>query len=818
VEYSCVVARRPEELARAYVAWVRRRVVPILIAHLLVTVGAVYLIAHQLPLYADFSYLLPQDGPAVRDLRRLEARLNAGDSVLVVLEAPTPDARAAAMTELAAGVAAIPTDLVSRVDGDDVELRAFVKAHRHLFIPLADLERASAALAERTKAAKLKANPLYIDLDSDPGGAHDRAQLDDLRARRRDAEAKLDRPLNVSSDGKTATLQLLTAFRATDVDRGVALIGALDEIRTRVTAAHPGVAIGWAGPVVNSVAEHDGIFRGMILSSAITTLLVALVLALYFRSATLLCLLIGTLAIASVVAFGLAALTVGHLNAATAFLGAIIAGNGVNYGILLIARLLEERRRCDTFDDALAAAIMGTLRPTLIASLGAAIAYGSLVATSFRGFADFAIIGALGMLVCWIATYLLLSALLLAWGTNTRIYAGDPLVGGMLVRAIGFRRSRVVCAAAVAVGVVSAIVCVRYFAADPFEYDIKNLRSEGRAAVTARHWMSVSDHNFGRGVAGRMFIAADRLEQVPRIVAALRAREASVPEPWRTIGSIESILDIVPEDQPAKLRILAAIRKQLDDAADALEPRELDELRPPDELGAITIESLPAPLVERLRERDGRVGYLISIRPTDRLDEWDGRDLIRFATAVRRLDLGGGEIVTTSGGNVIFMDIVESLERDAPRVTALAAIGIAVMVVLLVGRNRRAVAVLLGTGAGSLLMVALCATLGVRANFLNFVALPITLGIGIDYAINVAHRHDHDAVPDPIETLRTSGAAVFICSLTTIIGYASLLVSDNLAIRGFGTASLIGELSCVFTALVLVPAFLALGSNKREVA
>jgi predicted RND superfamily exporter protein len=54
-----------------------------------------------------------------------------------------------------------------------------------------------------------------------------------------------------------------------------------------------------------------------------------------------------------------------------------------------------------------------------------------------------------------------------------------------------------------------------------------------------------------------------------------------------------------------------------------------------------------------------------------------------------------------------------------------------------------------------------------------------------------------------------------VCSLTTIIGYGSLLVSDNLAIRGFGTASLIGEITCVLTALVLVPALLALAPGRR---
>jgi predicted RND superfamily exporter protein len=142
-----------------------------------------------------------------------------------------------------------------------------------------------------------------------------------------------------------------------------------------------------------------------------------------------------------------------------------------------------------------------------------------------------------------------------------------------------------------------------------------------------------------------------------------------------------------------------------------------------------------------------------------------------------------------------------------------AAIGLVIMVVVIVGRNRRAIAVLVATAAGSLLMIAVCAVFDLKVNFLDFVALPITLGIGVDYAINIAHRHEEE--PDPIVTLRTSGSAVFVCSLTTMIGYGSLLISENLAIRGFGQASLIGEIACVTTALVLVPAMLALRSKPR---
>jgi predicted RND superfamily exporter protein len=51
-----------------------------------------------------------------------------------------------------------------------------------------------------------------------------------------------------------------------------------------------------------------------------------------------------------------------------------------------------------------------------------------------------------------------------------------------------------------------------------------------------------------------------------------------------------------------------------------------------------------------------------------------------------------------------------------------------------------------------------------------------------------------------------------------VIGYASLLVSDNLAIRGFGVASLLGELTCVSGALVLVPALSKSVGNSRHVS
>ena len=803
----------PSTSARRYVAWVERHAFAIVAAHVVALATSIYLIVYQLPLRADFAYLLPQDAPAVRDMRKLEARLRTNDTVLVVVQSPTVAARAAATAEMAAAARRIPHDLASRVDGDDAAARAFLDAHRFQLVPLPELDRARAALAQRIKQAKLDANPLYIDLDDDPAQKQaTQHELDDLRQRWREADAKLRRPSNVSADGKLAQLQVKTAMSATEVGRGQALLDALDTARAKVIADHPGVQIGFAGDLVTALSEHDAIVHGTLVSCVVTALLVGLLLALYFRSANLLILLITTLAIGTTASFGAAALTIGHLNAATAFLGAIIAGNGVNYGILLISRFLEERRRRE-LGDAVAAAIEGTVRPTLVASLGASIAYGSLAATSFKGFADFAVIGAIGMALCWTASFVLLPMLILRFARRPRA-GGAPVVGSVLVRCLGFRRSRLVVAVVGVLMVAAVGVVIHYIAADPFEYDMRKLGSDGAAARAERHWMEVSRHNFGRGIAGRTCIAADRLDQVPQIVAALRRKDEGVPSEDHTVGSIESILDVIPADQPARLARLAEIRTMLGDEAlddlDEHERAELDELRPPAHLAPITVASLPPSIRTQLTEKDGRVGYVVSVRPGPHLDELDGHDVVRFAAAVSTLDLGDGETVTTSGPSVIFANILEVVAHDGPVVTVIAAAGLVVLVLLLVGGNRRGAAVLIATCAGALFMVATCALLQLKVNFLDFVALPITLGLGVDYAINLAYRHDRAASATPCEALRTSGSAVLLCSLTTVIGYGSLLLSQNLAIRGFGAASLNGEITSVLTALILVPALLAL--------
>jgi predicted RND superfamily exporter protein len=105
--------------------------------------------------------------------------------------------------------------------------------------------------------------------------------------------------------------------------------------------------------------------------------------------------------------------------------------------------------------------------------------------------------------------------------------------------------------------------------------------------------------------------------------------------------------------------------------------------------------------------------------------------------------------------------------------------------------------------------------LHIKINFCNFVAYPITFGIGVDYAVNVMTRYMQDGQRDVTGAVRSTGAAVGLCSLTTIIGYSSLLLAKNRALFLFGATAVLGEIACLTAAVVALPALLVALRRRR---
>jgi predicted RND superfamily exporter protein len=213
-----------------------------------------------------------------------------------------------------------------------------------------------------------------------------------------------------------------------------------------------------------------------------------------------------------------------------------------------------------------------------------------------------------------------------------------------------------------------------------------------------------------------------------------------------------------------------------------------------------------------LIEADSSRGKLVLAMSGFGYEIWNADDLVRFSDEVRSLDLDHAQL----GGNAfVFADMLSAIERDGPRATLLALLGSIVVVVLVLGWTRHALVTLVSGVTGTSFMLAVCTLAGMHVNFLDFVALPITIGIGVEYAVNLAARDRDGELGGIRDVLRGVGGAVALCSFTTIVGYGTLLLSENRAIRSFGEAAILGEVACLSAALVFTPAALLALAHKK---
>ncbi len=786
-------------------------------------------LAATLPLRTDLSNLLPAHERSVRDLERIEGRTTALGLVLCAVASDDPGQRARATADLAGRIKRLDPALVADVIADDGGARAFIAEHRFLFASQADLEAARDALSSRVRRAELRANPLYISLDDPEDVAREerdeQATIDRLRAQLAAAEGPEAQPhAMVSHDGRTQVLIVQAAFPSASVSMGERLVAALGTtLEAAARAAGPGVQMGMTEDVVIAVAEHRAILGGMSVALVLTVLVVGASMLMYFRTLSGLAALLGSLAVGTLGTFGIVRLTVGHLNSVTAFLSSIVVGNGINFGIIVLARYLEERREGAPHDAALAQALRGSYTGTLAAATAAGIAYASLVITDFRGFRDFGIIGGVGMALCWFSAYTVLPALLSWFQSRGRLrIRPEPPLGRWLSRLAVARPAAVVGLAAVLTAS-ACLVSARYLASDPFEYDWQRLRSDSGMASQARRWMSRIDEAFGRQFVGGFMVGVDSAAQAGAVEKVLRSHAEDEPgvSPSRALfRKVGSIQDFIPAGQPDKLQVLGEIRRLVDRSASVLDRHdaaELQRFRPPDGLRPITVADIPEPLARRYVDRDGARGSLLFANQASRFDGWNGRDMLAFVEAVRRLDLPPD--TAFGGGAFIFADVLQAVRRAGPRATLAASIGVAALTLFIVGWGRAAAITFACLLTGTALMISGAALLGLKVNFLDFVALPITLGIGVDYAVNVvarAHAGGGGTIVGGVgNILATTGGAVVLCSWTTTVGYASLLLSSNAGIRSFGITAILGEATCLLAALVLAPALLRV-AGRRE--
>jgi uncharacterized protein len=775
-------------------------------------------------LKSDLEELLPAKAPSVLALDRARERLPGLRHLGVVVDAGEPENIRPAMrflSDLEQRVAAYPKNTVALVRGGIRAEREFLETFALQLGDPADVRtlREAVEARRRWEISRAMGGDLLDAAEDPPPAIPLQALIDKYAARQGPVPHFLDDRF-VSDDRLTAVLVIQTASEAAGFKADSAL---LERIQADVKALGfpdayaPGMRMGFAGDVASRVEETRGLVTDLGLSSAVVLALVLAVIYWFYRSWAAWPVLLIPVLFGALYTFGVVALPpldIRYLNSNTAFLASIIVGNGINSGIILLARMQEQLRAGDSVLAAIETAVEETWKPTLAAALAASAAYGSLILTDTRGFKQFGWIGGLGMPICWLATYVLAPTLMRHWGAALGRHAREARGPGPAERVANLvmSRPRWVLASSGLLFVLSVLGMAQR-RSDWLETDFSRLRRADSFVSGERYWGKRMDATLQRYLTPTV-VLTDSAEQADAVAHA--AREAA--QSGRAAGliaSVRSAADVLPATRQEALaeaqKLAAALTPSMRGSLPPEQRPLIDRFLSQKGLTAVTPADVPPALAAGLMDREGRFDRNVLIFPKLSSDTWKMATLAEFSHDIRQLVETTSPNAVVTGHLLVSNDIIDAMRRDGPRATAIA-LGVTLLVVLLAFRSwELSMLAMASLALGVTLMLGIGAWVGQRLNFTNFIALPITFGIAADYSINVLKRCQSSA--NPRDAVAHTGGAVALCSMTTVIGFGSLLVAQNGALFSFGELAVTGELTCLTTAVLSIPAFLMLYPN-----
>jgi hypothetical protein len=787
-----------------------------------------------LTLNSDFTAMLPRTAQSVRDMDEIQERFGGQQALIVTVESEDTEQLHAFVRELAPRIERMEAQNVAAVDWNLSGFEDFVEEHRHLYADLEDLRAIRDALAERLEHERARANPFYIDLGEeeppDPRETIERIERDAEQARA-EMEERFPGGFFQHPERSLVLLVVHTRIRGGATEETERLVAAIEQAVADIgpDAYAPDLEVRYGGTLMEVRDETESLVDAVRNATILTVVLVMAAIFVFFWRVRPIPLLTLALLPPVLATFGVAELTVDYLNASSAFLSSIVVGNGINPNVIWLARYFELRREGVGVREALARSHRGTWKGTLTASLAAGVAYGSLMSTDYRGFRDFGIVGGTGMVLCWLAAYLLLPALTVIFERVRPLkFARDRHhkgYYGQLFAKLALGSPRAVLGASVVLTVASIGLVAWAVANDPLEYDYRKLRSERDPNSDVEYVLEASraildDTKSGSGLA----VLAPSREEARRFRRYLEEHRDEFPNAY---GQVESVEDLLPENQDEKLavvrelrQLMLDIRPHVDEEMQAL----VDEQIPPEDVTPLEPADLPRSVARPFTERDGTRGRLLFVEHHPEESGWDGRYTARWAAAARSLRAeGADEPPPVAGTAVVFSDLMQQIWSDGPRSIGIAFVATVLLLLFTFRSHRERWLTLASLLVGILWMAGTMAAFGMRLNFLNFVAFPITFGNGADYGVNVMRRVDaeEEEGTDLEAAIRAAvegtGGAVILCSLTTVIGYISIYTSSNRALNSFGAAMAISEITCLAAAVLGLPAALyLLGQHQRR--
>ena len=637
---------------------------------------------------------------------------------------------------------------------------------------------------------------------------------------------------------------------------------AVEGIRAIIRELAPGfpeVKVGMTGGEVISSDEMFTTQSDVKNASKYALTGVALLFMLFYRRVTEPLLAVFTLMVSIAWAMGYTTLAVGHLNIISVVFTTILIGLGIDFGIHILCRYREERRLGNEAYRAMRNTLQQTGRGNLAGAVTTAIAFGAMVFTDFVGIVELGIIAAGGIVLCWLGMVLLLPALIsIEERWRKPVYTLPERVGK---RDAWFEKMYSHYYVIIFVSLALLTWC-GYVSKDLyFDYNLLNMQAKGTEAV--HYEMKIIEN--AKRASWNAALIADNIQDAKEKYRVLKAMPSvgkveslltAIPENQETrIRNVKALAPLIdsfqmePEDEPFALRAVRATVKKIrfklrkkekegeqDDVYEAsLRARQLDEaLQNTDPVTAanrlkafsrtlfgdyrtkiadlkrsahptpVKLEEIPQDLKDRFVSADGK--YLLLVYPS--INIWEREAMEKFLYEMRRIDPD----VT---GNAVHMFESSRLMIEGYIHAGLYALASIFLYLMLTLRNiKTTILVMLPTLAGAILTLGLMRLTGIQFNLANLVILPLILGIGVVDGVHILHRYRETPECGKNVVSKSTGQAVVLTSLTTMIGFGSLMVADHQGVYSVGLVLALGVGSCMITSITLLPALMKLCSAR----
>jgi predicted RND superfamily exporter protein len=219
--------------------------------------------------------------------------------------------------------------------------------------------------------------------------------------------------------------------------------------------------------------------------------------------------------------------------------------------------------------------------------------------------------------------------------------------------------------------------------------------------------------------------------------------------------------------------------------------------------------------MERILERfiepadDGGIHVAVHVAPSDFLSK--KQETSDFA---RMLKHRVGEETNISSTAQLATALKDVVTLDM-RIVGLLAIGSVLTVLLIQFRRLKiSIAAIVPLLSSSIITLAICNLIGIDLNPINLFVVPMILGIGIDDGIHLVHRWIESK--NVHEALSSTGKALILTSLTTILAFGTLIFAGHQGLTQIGFFTIIGVGIALLASMTFLPALLVHFSLDRR--